>query len=827
MEFFSKLTYEDVRRAVAKRKLLEYNKYVWSGFEVNWHHELICQKVEDLIFGRMRKKNLMIFAPPRHGKALAYGTEVPTPSGFRLIESIQSGDYVIGSDGKPTKVVAVAHWKNRECYRVTTDDRHSVIVDGEHEWKVRLDRKHKAWSVRTTKHLAERTSPRNPMIGVSKFEGQHQELPIAPYTLGVWLGDGSSCDGGITQHPDDQPFLEQRLAEDGFRFRYGRNKFRVGVLGLTKLLRLNGLLQNKHIPEIYFSASVEQRMRLLQGLMDSDGDVAKDGQCSFSNMNKGLIDQVAQLVNSLGAKAFVIQSKATTNGKDCGLCYRVLFYMAGCATLPRKAERTKDGTRTPNRYITIEKVGNHDTCCIQVEAEDSLYLCTRNYILTHNSQICTRSAPSYFLGHFPDENVICCSYGADLSYKMSRDTSGMMLTQDFAQLFPETKIGVKNSGELNRKAVFRRDEFEVAGRRGGYRATGVGGGITGMGFHFGIIDDPFKDAPQALSLSHRDKVWDWYVTAFATRKMPGAKTLLIMTRWHNDDLAGRLLEHEGDQWEVVCLPGVSRLDQKLHPNDPRAGKDGIPLWPNRFGTDFHNGQRHLMGPHWYAAMYDQEPIPLGAGLFNTDMVGRFWEDNERIHIDGYEYLKHTFDYGAAVDLACTEDHRGDYTAIVFFRVGPRNEFVVDEVCRERVSVERLPQWILGQCARHPNVRKIAVEADGFQKSAVREMRQLKGMPSILEMKTSSRSKMERAIPAVTRMANKQVFIPLREPEWWKMFKNELSLFTGDEDKHDDMVDAFSHGVSLFSLRRSGKVEGISSDPEVLARLGSYFSNSRQ
>lgn len=824
MEIFQKLTYEDVRRATAKRNLLAYNQYIWSGFEANWHHKRICEGVERLVDGRGRK-NLMIFAPPRHGKALAYGTEVPTPDGFRLIEDLREGDCVIGSNGKPTKVVAVAHWKNRQCYKVTTDDRHSVIVDGEHEWKVRLDRKYGAWSVRTTKFLAERTSPRKPMIGVSKFEGCHQELPVAPYALGMWLGDGSSSDGGITQHPDDQPFLEKRLTEDGFSFRYGRNKFRVGVLGLTKQLRLNGLLRNKHIPEIYFSASVDQRMRLLQGLMDSDGDVAKDGQCSFSNTNKALVEQVAQLVNSLGVKAFVIQSRAVVNGKDCGLCYRVLFYMAGCATLPRKAERTKNGTRTPNRYITIEKSGIYDTCCIQVEAEDSLYLCTRNYILTHNSQICTRATPSWYLGNHPDEHVICCSYGADLSYKMSRDTSGMMLSEDFEKLFPDTKIGPKAAGALRRKTVFRRDEFEVAGRRGGYRATGVGGGITGMGFHFGIIDDPYKNSEQALSLSYRDRVWDWYVTSFATRRMPGGKILLIMTRWHNDDLAGRLLEHEGDQWDVISLPGVSRIGQTFDPQDPRIGQNDIPLWPSRYNLEFHKAQKHLMGPHWYSAMYDQEPIPMGAGLFDVSKVGLFRENGDRVIVNGIEYLKSSFVHGAAMDLACTEDRRGDYTAIVFFRISPRNEFLIDEVVRERVSIEKLTDWTLCQCSRHPRVRQIAVEADGFQRSAVKEMRNKQGIPSILEAKTSSRSKMERSIPAITRMANREVFIPSLEAPWWKEFKNELSLFTGDEDKHDDMVDAFAHAVQMFGLRKTGKTYGVDPDEDVAGRIHGYFTRT--
>lgn len=442
------------------------------------------------------------------------------------------------------------------------------------------------------------------------------------------------------------------------------------------------------------------------------------------------------------------------------------------------------------------------------------------------SQICTRSAPAWFLGNYPDKVVISTSYNAELSWKMARDTANQMLSPRYRAIFPEIAIGQKYTGKLAKKSVFRRDEFEINGHIGGYRATGVGGGVTGMGFDLGIIDDPYKDASQALSATQRDRVWDWYVTSFSTRRMPGGKILLIMTRWHNDDLAGRLLTHEGDQWDVVALPGLSNRGTTLMPADPRDPSKPEPLWPERYPLAFHEQQLYLMGDHWYSAMYDQQPIPMGSGLFITKNIRRFSEDHTYVTVDGVQYLPHSFRYGAAMDLACTEDKRGDYTAIVFFRVGDKNQFLVDEVCRERVGIERLPAWVASKCAKHPRVRQMAVEADGFQKSMVKILRGIEGMPSIIEAKTSSKSKMERAIPAITRMANGQVYFPEGVQSWEKDFINELELFTGNDDSHDDMVDAFSHAVQMFAMNKAVRPpEPIIPEPDIAARIHGYFNRT--
>ncbi len=181
---------------------------------------------------------------------------------------------------------------------------------------------------------------------------------------------------------------------------------------------------------------------------------------------------------------------------------------------------------------------------------------------------------------------------------------------------------------LFRQSVRRKDLFEIVDRGGSYRAAG--GGITGMGFDLGIIDDPFKNLDQAHSLKIRNKIDEWYTTTFWTRQSPQARILLTMTRWHHDDLAGRLLERmkndpAADQWVVLRLPAVA--DGNLHPDDPRADGDALGelLWPERFGQAFMDSAR-AQGAYFFAGMYQQSPTPEGGNHFQKHWFEKRFDD---------------------------------------------------------------------------------------------------------------------------------------------------------------------------------------------------------
>jgi len=203
------------------------------------------------------------------------------------------------------------------------------------------------------------------------------------------------------------------------------------------------------------------------------------------------------------------------------------------------------------------------------------------------SQLASVHLPAFWMAKRPNDPIILTSYAASLAYNKSREARNLVESQEYADLFPEVET------DRASRAV---DHWELAyPNRGGMLAAGVGGPITGHGAALGVIDDPFENWQQAHSQTIRDRVWDWYRTTFRTRVWENGAILLIMTRWHEDDLAGRLLLDQGDQWTVLRLPALGetqddrdkrnkRLGLEVGGPDPLGREPGDPLCPTRFSA---------------------------------------------------------------------------------------------------------------------------------------------------------------------------------------------------------------------------------------------------
>lgn len=342
------------------------------------------------------------------GEALDVDTLVATPTGFKRMGDIQPGDLVLGGDGRPCRVL-VAHeiLHDRPCYEVRLTGDVRIVADADHLWEVQdtLGRMKQIYRegareddsiqrkaviqddvlsrIITTEEMLEtlkycdRSS--NWSIQIDSVKGETKVLPIDPYVFGYWLGDGTGVQGAITVHRDDQPYLRERVEAAGYGWspRPGDHRgFSIGILGLQKQLRLSGLLGNKHIPIEYLRASEEQRWTLLQGLMDSDGHVGKQGTCEFANFNKRLLWDVVELTASLGLKP----------GRPSE--HRFCFKSAGLpvVTLPRKAARITNRRGEDDwRYVKeIEQVKSRPVRCITVDSPDQTFMVTERFIRTHN-----------------------------------------------------------------------------------------------------------------------------------------------------------------------------------------------------------------------------------------------------------------------------------------------------------------------------------------------------------------------------------------------------------------------------------------------------------
>jgi intein/homing endonuclease len=304
-EAIDAMEWEYNRRIAATEHILNFTTFTKSNYYVNWHHELICQKLDQFVSGEI--KRLIISMPPQNAKALKFDTPIPTPSGWTTIGELKPGDKVFSDTGNICKVIAVSPlWKNRKVYKVSNDSGDFVYADAEHEWLVRLDRKHPSFLLKTTEYLANRTSPRNPLLrqnGALKLA--NKELPIDPYVLGVWLGDGRNQSSAMCSK--DQEIINEIIRIEGeinvYENRNGTINFRPGPhyrhgakveKTLQYRLRKLNLLHNKHIPISYLRSSIKQRLELLQGLIDTDGYVSKQGQIEFCSINKKLAEDVKE-----------------------------------------------------------------------------------------------------------------------------------------------------------------------------------------------------------------------------------------------------------------------------------------------------------------------------------------------------------------------------------------------------------------------------------------------------------------------------------------------------------------------------------------------------
>jgi len=222
------------------------------------------------------------------------------------------------------------------------------------------------------------------------------------------------------------------------------------------------------------------------------------------------------------------------------------------------------------------------------------------------SEIGSRSFPAWHLGNYPFHEIIGCSYGSDLANGFSRKVRDVVKDTAYSAVFPDCAV--------NKDSQSVEQWLTTAG--GGYSAAGVGGPITGKGAHVLVIDDPIKNRSDAESGTNREAIWDWYTSTAYTRLAPGGGVLVILTRWHDDDLAGRLLkkqaEGEGDEWVVVEYPAQAINDELFRKKDD-------PLHSARYDNAALERIKRAVGPRDWQALYQQNPTPDDGDYFEKSM----------------------------------------------------------------------------------------------------------------------------------------------------------------------------------------------------------------
>lgn len=317
-------------------------------------------------------------------KGLPLDTPLPTPTGWTTMGKVQVGDTLFDRTGKPCKVFGKSAVKNLGCYEIAFDDKTSVRCDAEHLWAL------------TTGEVVPVTQlkPRQCIDVAAPIRTRWKKLPLDPYVLGLWLADGKHTSSEITK-PD--AFVWEEIERRGYKLGVYADKGdgacrTQSVLGIRKVLRDLGVAGNKHVPQMYLRASIKQRLELLQGIMDGDGTVNKArGTAVMDTTREVTARGVAELLHSLGQRPNFSTFSKTGFGVTSTV-YRLSFTPMGISPflMPRKVSALTESRRKRplswRRCITkVTLVPSVPTQCVAVDSSDHTFLCTRNFIPTHNT----------------------------------------------------------------------------------------------------------------------------------------------------------------------------------------------------------------------------------------------------------------------------------------------------------------------------------------------------------------------------------------------------------------------------------------------------------
>jgi len=385
------------------------------------------------------------------------------------------------------------------------------------------------------------------------------------------------------------------------------------------------------------------------------------------------------------------------------------------------------------------------------------------------SEVVSKKFPAWFLGRNPNKEVIISSYSSELAYDFSR------IARNTLRQWGPTLWNVDSSRDSG--AVGR---WGIEGTRGGMMASGVGGPITGRGAHVAIIDDPVKNWDEARSDTIRSKIFEWYQSTLRTRLAPGGAIVLVMTRWHEDDLAGRLLQMslsgEGEQWEVISLPA------EAEENDALGRKAGDVLWPERFSLKEYRSMKKAVGSQVWGALYQQHPSPSEGGMLKRG----WWKFYKALPNDIEEQIQ-------SWDLTFKEAKNNDYVVGQVWGRRGADRYLIDQV-RARMNFPDALNAVRSLTAKHPKTFTKLVEDKANGPALISTLkREISGLIPVEPLG----SKEARVSAVSPQIEAGNVYLP--DPSiapWVHDFIEECAAFpTG---AHDDQVDGMSQALLRFS-----------------------------
>jgi len=383
------------------------------------------------------------------------------------------------------------------------------------------------------------------------------------------------------------------------------------------------------------------------------------------------------------------------------------------------------------------------------------------------SELASIRFPAWYLGRHPRKEVITASYSADLAVDFGSKTRTLVESSQYQSIF-ETKL--------------RPDERSrgkwLTNKGGGYTSVGIGGPITGRGADLLVIDDPIKNREEAESQVYRDKVWNWYTSTAYTRLEKGGAVVLILTRWHMDDIAGRIMASEdANRWKVLRLPAIAERDDEYR-------KEGEVLWNDKYNYDELMNTKRVVGTYDWASLYQQTPI-LGE---SQEFKPHFFQTRTQEEVDRINTRKFL-----TIDTAISKKASADYTGLCDNSVDSENFWNL-KAWRTKVGPKELIDLIFTLHERR-QYEKIGIEKtiylQAIQPFMDDEMRKRDKFLPIVELQHNQTQKEVRIRGLIPRYESKSIF---HIEGSCKDLEEEAMMFP--LGVHDDTIDATAYQLQI-------------------------------
>ena len=682
--------------------------------EVFMRHNIV-QSLQDIMDDKI--DILVVALPPGTGKLLADDTPVLTEKGWKNHGDLIPGDMVYGMDGKLKKVLHVLPKSTADCL-VTFTNGEKIQCHENHEWVV-YDRHRNCERIITTKEMLsgimETGTPGKRghryfyQIPLKKpIEGEHKKLAVPPYILGAWLGDGTEKKPTLTICNSDL----QIVNEVKKTYRVSAIYPQVGCkayhfLGLRQDLQKLGMCHSrkklgKRIPEQYLTADLGQRLELLAGLLDTDGDCSKkERKYHFSTTNKELKDGFVQLVSSFGWRCCVTETipqkrKRRIEGRK--IQYKIGF--SPTFEIPCKLERKQLKNFSKQRKVaiqSIEKVYPKPGNCIQVE--DGVYCAGKTMIPTHNSTI-----EVFFLslvgGWFPNDFNLSSAHSSILTRSLYDGVLEIIndpAEYTWHEIFPLLKQQGTNAKETT-------INLERAGRFKTWTFRSIDGSLTGATRCNRILtaDDLVSGIEEALNKSRLDTLWTKVVNDLFSRMLDGCKRILFNTRWSVHDPSGRLEK---------MLAGNPRARFIAVPALDENNESNFMFTVNGFSKEYFLQQKEFMDAISFDCLYQQKPIEREGLLFPPDKLQRFVFSKEQIPSGEENCMVIPGKEPDAIWAICdTKDTGSDFESLPIAYQYGELYFIVDVVFDDTTDYDALDRKSADILIKH-NPHKIRFESN--------------------------------------------------------------------------------------------------------------------